>query len=266
MADRSWTDILRSHGVPAPQVDRVTNDRIPRPMAKCNAVRVALAGGELMALVNHPSVTPLDRIWRRNPLTGAFTATPQNPFSFELGALSVPNQMALVLLDYRFGIYIPSGIVPGDTEELQDRRLSTSVGYDVLFTEKRKDNVEFDLRPSDPTTIATQTFAPQPDAGTIPGGPLSVPSPAVFQQLRAQQAFSTVPSNLSTLPQRHRRDAQLAMPFTYIVGSNQRVNLQVRIVESIVFPIAFFEGEISGMLMPQNYIEAFIRQMGLCDS
>ncbi|MFQ5550689.1 MAG: hypothetical protein ACE5FJ_05580, partial [Gemmatimonadales bacterium] len=215
-------------GFPASKLPAATDQRYVRSEA-CGAVRTILAGGDLMKLINHPSVTPLERIFRRNPLPGAFTATPEEPFSFELGALEIPKQMSLVLLEYRFAIYVPSGIVAGDTLELEDRRLSTSVGYDVLFSEKRPDNVRYELTPSDPTTLATETFQAQADAGTIPGGNLSPVTAATFQRLRADNRRATISSALSTLPQRHRRDAQLDMPFTYIVNSNQRVNLQVRI-------------------------------------
>lgn len=262
------TELLRQSGHEAFPVDRMTDKRVPVPAvnARCGTVRTVLAGGEIMKLLNHPSLTPLERIFRRSPPPGAFTATPANPVAFELGALEVPNQMALVLLEHRFAIYIPSGVVAGDFEELEDRRLSTSVGYDVLFTETRNANLRYELTPSPPTTN-TETFAPQINPGFIPGQGLSPVSESVFQRLRGSNTRNTVASALSTLPQRHRREAQLGgMPFTYVLNSNQRLNFQVKIFQGIPFPIGFFEVEFSGMMVPSNALLEFLKGIIPCSS
>lgn len=264
MTSPDLSDIFRQHGWSAFPVDRVNPARVPEKPLNCGAVRVVLAGSRLMSLVNHPSVVPLERVFRRIPLAGAFTATPSNPFSFELGAVEVPAQMALVLLDYRFAIYVPDGLVPGNTEELEDRELSTSIGYDLRFNDRRPDNVRYDLTPSPPTVTATETFKPFNNPGVIPGEGLSQVSESTFQQLRASNTRSSVSSGSATLPQRHRRDAQLAMPFTYIVQSNQRVNMRVNIFEAVPMPIAFFEGELSGMFMPMMGLHAFLKEVPPC--
>lgn len=260
-----WRSMLHSRGFPAVKVPGANSNPITKDQ-ECGAVRTILAGGHLLQLINHESVTPLERVWRKNPLPGAFTATPEAPFAFELGALDIPNSMVLVLLDYRFAIYEPSGVVAGDSHEIRGRRLSTSVGYELLFNEKRPDNVIYDLTPSNPST-ATQTYqAEQDNGGIIPGQGLTPPTQATFNQLRATNTRSSTASASSTLPQRHRRDAQLEMPFTYIVDSNQRVNLRVIIFQGIPIPIDFFEGEISGMLMPSPALHAFIKEVVPCKS
>jgi len=259
---------LEQSGHPAAPVGRVTDRRVPMPATneRCESVRTVLAGGELMKLLNHPTLTPLERIYRRTPPPGAFTATPANPVQFELGALEVPNQMAFVLLEQRFAIYIPSGVVAGDFEELDDRRLSTSVGYDILFTDSRQANLRYELTPS-PPTISTETFAPNVDPGFIPGGSLSPVSAATFQRLRGSNTRNTVGSALSTLPQRHRREAQLGgMAFTYVLPAKQRLNYQVKIFQGIPFPVGFFEVEFSGMFMPVKTLMEFLKGIIPCAS
>jgi hypothetical protein len=258
---------LRRAGLEGTPVGEATNARFPAFNERCNSVRTVLAGGELMKLLNHPTITPLERIFRRIPPAGPFTATPAAPVFFELGALEVPKQMVFVLLEYRFAVYIPSGVVAGDFEELEDRRLSTSVGYDVLFTEKRRDNVRYELTPSLPRTDTTETFAPGNNPGFIPGQGLSTVDASVFQRLRSSNTRNTVGSALSTLPQRHRREAQLGgMPFTYVVPSGQRVNFQTKIFQGIPFPVAFFESEMSGMFMPANTLHEFLKTIAPCSS
>lgn len=259
---------LEQSGRPATPVSRATDKPVPMPAMneRCGSVRTVLAGGELMKLLNHPSLTPLERIYRRTPPPGAFTATPSNPVQFELGALEVPGSMAFVLLEQSFSIYIPSGVVAGDFEVLDDRRLSTSVGYDVLFTDSRSANLRYELTPSPPTT-RTEAFAPGVDPGFIPGGQLSAVSQSTFQRLRGSNTRNTVGSALSTIPQRHRREAQLGgMPFTYVLPSKQRLNYQVKIFQGIPFPVGFFEVEFSGMFLPSNTLMEFLKGIIPCAS
>lgn len=225
-----------------------------------DAIRVNLAGNQLSTLITPKNITPLERLFRRNPVDGTLTATPERPFTFELGAIDVPAQMALVLLDWRFAIYVPSGLVAGDVRELEDRRLATSVGYDVKFTDSRQDNLSYQLEPSDPTS-ATDTYASSPNAGIIPGNGVGGVAQSIFARLRAEQATGVVPSGLSTLPQRHRREGQLVMPFTYVVRSNKRVNFETVIFRPIPFPVAFFEVDVSGFLIGANAIDQFMERV-----
>ena len=135
---------------------------------RCSTLRINIAGNKIGTLVTPTGITPMERLFRRFPVDGTLTATPERPFAFELGAIDVPAQMSLVLLDYRWAIHVPSGLAPGDTRELEDRRLSLQVGYDVKFTDSRDDNLLFELDPSVPSD-ATATFASGTNAGSIPG-------------------------------------------------------------------------------------------------
>jgi len=230
---------------------------------RCGALRINIAGNKIGTLVMPKNITPLERVFRRFPVDGTLTAAPDRPFIFELGAIDVPAQMSLVLLDTRFAIQVPSGIAPGDTKELEDRRLSLQVGYDVKFTDTRMSNLLYQLEPSDPSP-ATSTYAPDSNAGSIPGDGISGVPQSLFDQLRAQQVGSGTSSGLSTMPQRHRRDGQLQMPFTYIINENKRVNFEVTVFRPIPIPVAFFEVEAAGFLIGQNAIQDFADSIRPC--
>jgi hypothetical protein len=229
----------------------------------CSTTRVSLAGNKIGTLVMPDSITPLERLFRRLPVEGTLTATPDRPFSFELGAIDVPQQMSLVLLDYRWAIHVPSGLAVGDTRELEDRRLSLQVGYDVKFTDARKDNLLFEIDPSTPSE-ATTTFASGSNAGSIPGNGVGGVSASVFDRLRGINAGKNRPAGSSSRPQRHRRDSQLDMPFTYVVNELKRVNFEVTVFRPLPLPVSFFEVEVSGFLIGQNAIQEFMQSVKPC--
>ena len=231
---------------------------------QCGTLRVNLAGNKIGSLVMPDGITPLERLFRRLPVDGALTASPERPFSFELGSIDVPSQMSFVLLDYRFAIHVPSGIAAGDTRELEDRRLSLQVGYDVKFTDSRNDNLLFELDPSLPGD-SSSTFAPDSNAGSIPGNGISGVAPSLFERLRTSNSGSNRPTGLSARPQRHRRDSQLNMPFTYVVNENKRVNFEVTVFRPIPIPVSFFEVEAAGFFIGQNAIRDFVQSVKPCN-
>lgn len=231
---------------------------IPSQAVGAHAVRVNLAGNFISSLVTPKSITPLERLFRKNAVSGVFTASPTRPFRFELGTLDVPQSMSFVLLDYRYAIYAPSGVAAGDTYELEDGRISTSVGYDLTFSGSRMADIAYQLEPVDPQPSVASSFSPDSNAGSIPGNGISGVPPSLFDQIRADSSAASANVALSTQPQRHRRDAQLAMPFTYIVAANKRVSLSVVVFRPIPFPISFFQGELSGFLIAQQALDAFM--------
>jgi hypothetical protein len=170
--------------------------------------------------------------------------------------------MSLVLLDVRWAIHVPSGIAVGDSRELEDRRLSTVLGYDMRFTDARDANLSYQLEPSRPVP-ATDTFASSTNAGSIPGDGIGGVPPSLFAQLKAQQMGNNA-AGLSTMPQRHRRDSHLDMPFTYLVNENKRVNFDVTVFRPIPIPISFFEVEVAGFFIGQNAILEFANSVRPC--
>lgn len=249
---------LQQAGVPVEPVREGSG-----PETECSTLRINVAGNKLGTLITAGSFTTVERLFRRFPVDGTLTATPERPFSFELGAVDVPQQMAFILLDTRWAIHVPSGIAVGDTQELEDRRLSTVLGYDIRFTDSRQADLRYELEPSRPAS-ATTTFAQASNAGTIPGDGVSGVPQSLFEQVRAQQTGSAKSSGLSTMPQRHRRDSQLDIPFTYLVSENKRLNFEVTVFRPIPIPISFFEVEVAGLFVGLNSIHKFIDSIRPC--
>lgn len=224
---------------------------IGRSFSRDGYVRVAIAGNVLQTLITPDSVTKVDRVFRKNPPPGMQSATPNNPVKFELGTIEVPKNMSFVVLDTRFALYVPTGI-PGDVEELEDRRLALSVGWDMTFLNQRQDNATYNIQPSDPSVNANGAYQTQ-----------EATSQAQFAQIAANGFAGTTGTGLATLPQRHRRDSQFTMPFTYIVQQNNRVSLSAVVFRRVPLPLAFFEGAITGLMVGTNEIERFMRTVGM---
>jgi len=268
--------------------------------------RIVLAGGDTAARFLHPTFIPFEKLYRKFPQQGVFTASPQNNFVFELGAFRVPAQMAFALVDYRFAIYRLSGAAAGDWVELEDRRLSGQVGYDVLISDYRKANLSYELEPTEiqaakeaseqpispgiiaagaefnnnqppqingqppypfqPITPATPD-SPFADAARV-GNSLYAPSAPPFgatatdfANARAAAAASPGGPGLSLLPQRHERLGPLPLPFTMMVRENQRVSFKVIVFRAVPIPVAFFEVDVTGVLMPANVADSLLKAM-----
>ena len=237
-----------------------------------DAVRVVQAGGALTQLLMHPTFTPLEQLFRRLPEGGMFSASPDKPFKFELGAFQVPAQMAFAFIDYRFDIYRLGGAVPGDFMPIEERRLSTQVAYDVNISEYRKGNLRYELDPV-PIQTTKEAFTGAPQGGIIAGRPavpgITALSNAALPTATGNQfnlaAFANSTSiggpGLSSLPQRTQRQGPLPLPFTYIVRSNQRVQFSGIVWKAIPIPIAFFEVDVTGILMPSSVLDDMIKGM-----
>jgi hypothetical protein len=255
--------------------------------SECGTHRIVEAGGAVVSHLMHPAFVPLEQLYRRRPDEGIYVASAQNNYRFELGAFRVPSQMAFALVDYRFDIYRLNGAVPGDFVPIEERRLSTHVGYDVNIDKYRKGNLLYQLEPAPvpAASMASVAFAPSP--GVIAGGddfggvippqisdtfnpffpPSSPPlgaTAADFASAQANQFAATSGVGLSTLPQRTERQGPLPLPFTLIVGSNQRIAFEVVVFLGIPIPIAFFEVSMTGVLMPANELDLILRSMKPC--
>lgn len=231
--------------------------------------RVAQAGGAISQLLVHPSFVPFEQLYRKLPEQGVFTATPERNFVFELGAFRIPQQMAFVLLDYSFNIHRLSGAAAGDTVPIERQRLATLLGYDVKISETRKGNLLFELDPQ-PIEATQNAFAPNQTGGIIlnaapPDRPGIVPvfpsgsgpqpaTPSQFASANFQRVASPAGPGLSLLPQRPGRQGARDVPFTFVAYENQVVSFQVVIFKPIPIPLAFFEVDAAGMLVPQNLL------------
>lgn len=239
--------------------------------------RVVQAGGQAAADLLHPAFLPFEALFRKFPAEGVYTATPQSNFVLELGAFNVPQQMVFALTNYRFDLYRFSGAVAGDWVPVEERRLSGCIGYDVTTSAARNANLTFQLQPTPPIP-AQQAYAPQRTAGVIAAGaefnanmppqignPLFPPSGGPvgasvndFANARATQIAAPGSGALSTLPQRHERYGALDLPFTLFVRERQFVQFRAIVFRPVPIPLAFFEVDVTGFLIPANVADSLL--------
>jgi hypothetical protein len=233
----------------------------------CNIQRVVQAGGVLTQLLAQPSYIPFEQLYRKLPESGMFDAAPDRNFKFELGAFTVPDNMALLLIDYRFDIYRLSGAAAGDTVPIEARRLSTQLGYKWNVSGRQLANIRMEVVPV-PITATAEAYAGTLGFSTIQqdGPPIPVATPAQFNL--AQFARSSIPAGggLSLLPQRTDHLGPLALPFTQVITENQAAQFEVIVFQPIPIPIAFFELDLTGLLVPQNTIMDILEAQRACNS
>jgi hypothetical protein len=233
-------------------------------MTACTADRVLLAGGQLVSYLKPESIIPLEYVFRRLPIDGIFQATPSTPCQFEMGSIKVPQLMGFVVLDYRFAIYRPSGIVAGEFVELEQNRLPTQVGWNLEADNNRQGNFRYELNPVPPFEKSNPAYQPPPNPGYIPGTPVAVPaSDDQFMQARFTAAQSGT-GDLSLMPQRHHRQGLLHVPAPWILHSTQTLIPSCHIFRAVTIPIAFFEVEIFGFMLPDGQLDAMQRAIAPC--
>jgi hypothetical protein len=232
----------------------------------CGAQRVQLAGGALNTLLVHPEVTPFERLYRREPEEGMFldTVSPENPFTFELGAFRAPDTFTLLLFDLRPDIYRFSGVDPGDTLPVEARRFSSIMGFQVSVDQRQPGNIEYQL---DPAPI--QNF---PQAFTPPVGLASELPPALaravgarnnsrFNLAASSSAASASGAGSSLLPQRPTRYGALSIPFTLYIRPGSTFQVRCVIFNPIPSPIAFIEYDIAGLMIPDLWVRSMTECM-----
>jgi hypothetical protein len=266
MAATDLQNWLYKQGIPTQPVASVL-DRTSKVPTECGSLRVQFAGSWLLQLANHPTTTPFEHSFRKLPQDGIFAATPERPSVIELGAFPVPASMVLLVLDWRFDIYRPNGAIVGDVVPIEERRLALQIGWDVVFTAKRTANIEYEITPSPPTIGSLSAYKSNPNAGIIPDNfGIAIPpaSQVEFDRIRFLQTQEPSGLGASMLPQRHRRDVQPQMPFTYILEENQTIQFLNIAFQPVPIPIAFFEVEFSGLLLGSNAFKEFIKGSNPC--
>lgn len=239
------------------------------------AHRFTLVGGELLSRIVDPQFTVFEQLYRRYPNEAVYAATPERNARFTLGTFQVPTAMAFVMTDYRFDIYRQNGATPGDYVPIEERRLSTQVGYDVSVNAFRRDNINYQLDPS-AITAANKARAPgAPFGGSIDNGatfnglqpapsgwPMSSPPRGsnAAQRARARQRAVTGPSGVgtATLPQRTEHVGARNLPYTMIVKETDVVSFDVVVWRPIPIPLAFFEVTCAGLLMPAQDLSSYL--------
>jgi hypothetical protein len=225
-------------------------------VTQCRAAAVQLAGGPLNNILTNPDVVPFEQMFRRLPEEGIHDAgvSRQRPYKVELGAFRVPQQMALAVFDFRPDIYRFSGIDPNDAVPVEARRFASQVGYDLQVTGNRPANLRFELEP-----IPRQEglgFQPGVDQIENPG---FLPINAAYDQVRANSFGATAGGGTSLLPQRPYRYGAPVLPLSLVLTENQTISFEAVIFKPITSPIAFFEMDMAGILVPSNMLEELVR-------
>ena len=266
---------------------RPSGDRVA---ARCGADRVLMAGGAFADLLLHPVYTPFQRIFRALPTDAIFQASRAQPAQIELGSVTVPAQMSLALCEYSFRPYRFDGVIAGDAVPLEEYRGSLEIANLVsLGIVNQPGNISAQAVPAVPPAQATAYDgivsggaviggAPtQGESSSFPGvlnsiyGPGSLiinnpTQPALNQPaLNPNQFITTVQGAASIIPQRPElQQGPNKFPFTYLVNESQPVTLLVTVFAPVRVPIAFFEGTLSGYLVPKNTVEALLEGMKPC--
>ncbi len=223
-------------------------------LTPCAIDRVMLAGGQLVSYLTPDSIVPFESVFRRLPIDGIFTAAPGRPCQFEMGTVQVPRSMGLVVLDTRFAIYRPSGAAAGDFVELENNRLSTQVGWDILSNVQRQGNYRYELNPLPPAATSTPAYQGQQNLGVIQGVQPAIASDDAFAAARAQQVQLSSGGALSMMPQRHHRQGLLQVPAPWVLHSDETFIMSCSVFRAIQIPIAFFEAEIFGFMLPDSQL------------
>ncbi len=230
----------------------------------CNTDRVMLVGGQFASYLKPESIVPFEAVFRRLPLDGIFTATPATPCQFEMGSIHVPTDHGFVVLDTRFAIYRPSGAAAGDFVELEDNRLPTQVGWDIQSNISRQGNYHFELNPIPPASGSNPAYRSANNLGIIPGTPEGLAPAEAFEAARAQQAQGATGQALSLMPQRHTRQGLLHVPASWILHSNEDLILSCTVFRAIQIPIAFFEAEVFGFMLPDQHLYEMQKAIAPC--
>ncbi len=226
---------------------------LPAPKPGAGATRIELmrvqqAGGSMMEYTPSENVLWFEQLYRKLPPDGMFNARPNEPVTFTMGSFRVPKSMVLVIFDYSFDIYRFSGAAAGDYLPVEERRFSTQVGWDIKVDNQRPANLNFQIIPQ------VQTQTQQPFATIAPG----VAAQAwQFDEVRALQGQGPAGPGLSMLPQRRTRGGLVQLTNPYVAKPNQTLQVTTSIINQIPIPIAFFEADIAGMLLPVSVYDAY---------
>jgi len=223
----------------------------PQPGAaitRIETVRTQQPGGALMGYMQSASIVWFEQLYRKLSPTGMFGATPNKPVTFTMGSFRVPQSMVLVIVDYSFDVYRFSGAAAADYIPVESRRLSTQIGWDILVDGRHQGQLSYQIIPQ------PQTQTQQPFANFVPGQPAEGWE---FDQIRALQSQVPAGPALSMMPQRHHRDGLVKLANSYVAMSGSTLLVNCSILNQIPIPIAFFEADITGMLMPQTAYDAY---------
>lgn len=225
------------------------NPHLPTSVAKVGTVRAQSPGGELLGYLQSTDLEYFERVWRVLPQPGMAQATPSKPTTFTMGSERAPKSQVLVILDYAFNVYRFSGAAAGDYVPFEPNSLSTQVMWDISVNGKRERlNVQYQVIPQQPTQT-NQAFANS--------NVLARPQAWQFDIARAAQQQAPGGFGLAGMPQRRHREGLVKVSNQYVARASETLVVQCSVINPIPRPVAFFEAEVFGLLIPQNVYDAY---------
>lgn len=207
---------------------------------------VVLRGGRFYIDTLHKSLSPFERFWRRQFPPSAFgnPLRPSSTINFEIGAFTVPNNMALMIFDFRPDVYRFSGLDPYDVVPVETRSLSTQIGFDLKVSSATKGDVQFSLLPRAPQLSQLEAFI-KPGSTSKFGSALQPPAPNA----------SPFSRGIALQPQRPQRYGALNTAFTIYARSGEPVQAEVNVFQPLTQPLAFVEYSLTGFLVPNLWMD-----------
>ena len=216
---------------------------------------VVLPGGALANIAQSPDVQIFERLWSCEPNEAWFSPerSPNNPTRAEIGAYVVPTDNVLLVTQYNFQAYHPSGLVAHGSAPLEEKELRGQIGYLFLVKGKVPGVVQFEIEPI-PSVYERMQFRP-------PQGrqrKLSEVLPGDYARKRANTYGSAAGAGTTLIPPRGGRHGDPAIPGIFVVNNNEQVNMSVVIYRPIGIPLSFIEATITGYLGPRTVIDRLL--------
>lgn len=217
--------------------------------------RVIEAGGALNDAILHPAAITFERLYRRSPEQGIHDPdiSDNRPFVIEMGAFRVlPNQIVL-LFDMRPDVYRFSGADPFDYVPFERRRFGAQLKWQYFVNNSIAQDLRYEITPI-PRQFQQNALIPPLQPGEI--------APAtLFDQQRFNRAGASDGSGLGSLPQRPTKPGARGVPLLIYVNEDQVFEAKASVIRPIQSPVAFFEFDVAGVILPKQVGDMVLRSM-----
>ena len=237
-----------------PSLTGLTPGNAPKPHL------VSGPGGSLFDLLQADRYQTFSRITRKrgNATLYAPELAPGNPYQFTLMQFKAPNELALIITNYRLELFRYSGIHAGLAVRVEGDELTDYLG--VKFTIGSQ-GVPWDLQnevTAAPATIqnAAAVVPPNPTFG---GGPVLSPSGFATAFAGSSVAVSNVGSAI--LPLTADRVGDDEGPFSLYASRGDQITLTMFCFRPLPYPISFFQAKIAGYTLSDTEMQRLRTQL-----
>jgi hypothetical protein len=210
--------------------------------AKPMATKVDQVASAIAQVAINPQLQPLEQLWSCEPNDSWYDAarSPSNYTRFEIGNYQVPNGQALLLLDFDFQPFAPTGHGPYESAPVAEGHLTGSLGFALEINGSTPGQVRYELEPT-PSNFQQRRFRPQPSVQI----PLTERVQADYQRtLATSYAAATFGTNL--LPVRRGRSGAPSCPWSVVALEGESVTMTGMIYRPIPYPLSMIRGRIMG--------------------